>query len=68
MDYVSTEVMRKHIEVMYSNLNKLRSQMDFQRRTKGVEKALSRLVEIGSRVKKSAGKVSTKRLIDDVRG
>lgn len=67
MDYVSIDVLKRQIEVMYSDINKLRIQMDQMKRGKD-KKALSRLVVIGAKVKKGVGGISTKELMDDVRG
>ena len=67
MDFINIDVMKKQIDVIYSDINKLRTQMD-QVKKKRDKKALSRLVSIGSRVKKSAGDLSTKKILDDVRG
>ena len=66
--YVNINVVKEHIKTLYTDLSLLREKIDLLEEKETDPEAFEKLVKLGGKIKEKTGGLSTKTIIDDVRG
>ncbi len=66
--YINIDLVKDQIKTLYKDISLLRENIEFLEEKNVDQEAFEKLIRIGKEIKEKTGKLSTKAIIDDVRG